>query len=140
MAIFSASSLLVISLLAMIPTSHAHAVGLIVVTDSLHPIEAPLDARVIMLDAPGRIEVGLAAGLSEDASRSAVIVRRRLVGEGDTLQYRIAKAYQDLVDAWSLGITTIPAVVVDQRYVMYGEANVSRAVARIEAHRQGLTQ
>ncbi|MEH6499597.1 MAG: TIGR03757 family integrating conjugative element protein [Pseudoalteromonas distincta] len=124
----------------MLPTSHAHAVGLIVVTDSLHPIEAPPGARVIMLDASSRIEAELAAGLSDDAARSAAIVRRRLAGGGDALQYRIAKAYQGVVDAWSLGITTIPAVVVDQRYVMYGEANVSRAMARIEAHRQGLAQ
>lgn len=124
----------------MLPTSHVHAVGLIVVTDSLHPIEAPLDARVIMLDAPARIEAGLTAGLSDDASRSAATVRRRLEEGGNALQHRIAMAYQDVVDAWSLGITTIPAVVVDQRYVMYGEANVSRAIARIEANRQGLAQ
>jgi integrating conjugative element protein (TIGR03757 family) len=41
-----------------------------------------------------------------------------------------------VADAWSLGITTIPAVVVDQRYVVYGEPDVARAVARIEQHRR----
>jgi len=53
-----------------------------------------------------------------------------------TLQRRIATAYQGVADAWSLGITTIPAVVVDQRYVVYGEPDVARAIARIEQHRR----
>jgi integrating conjugative element protein (TIGR03757 family) len=43
-------------------------------------------------------------------------------------------AYQGVVDAWSLGIITIPAVVVDQRYVVYGEPDVAKAVVLIEAH------
>ena len=34
-----------------------------------------------------------------------------------------------------LGIAKIPAVVVDRRYVVYGEPDVSRAVARINAYR-----
>ena len=38
--------------------------------------------------------------------------------------------------AWSLGIAKIPAVVVDRRYVVYGEANVARALARIEEYRR----
>ncbi|MEN1465372.1 DUF1525 domain-containing protein, partial [Pseudomonas aeruginosa] len=45
-------------------------------------------------------------------------------------------AYQGVTDAWSLDVTTIPAVVVDQRFVVYGEPDVARAVARIEQHRR----
>ena len=30
----------------------------------------------------------------------------------------------------------LPAVVVDRRYVVYGETDVARAVARIESHRR----
>ncbi len=41
-----------------------------------------------------------------------------------------------MTDAWSLGITAVPAVVVDQRYVVYGEPDVARAIARIEQHRR----
>ena len=44
--------------------------------------------------------------------------------------------HQGVTDAWSLGITSIPAVVVDQRYVVYGEPDVARAVARIEQRRR----
>ena len=49
---------------------------------------------------------------------------------------RLASAYQGVTDAWSLGITSLPAVVVDQRYVVYGEPDVARALARIEQHRR----
>ena len=48
---------------------------------------------------------------------------------------RIGHAYQGVADAWGLGIAKIPAVVVDRRYVVYGEPDVSRAVARINAYR-----
>ena len=48
---------------------------------------------------------------------------------------RIGHAYQGVADAWGLGIAKIPAVVVDRRYVVYGEPDVPRAVARINAYR-----
>jgi len=35
-----------------------------------------------------------------------------------------------------LGLAKVPAVVVDRRYVVYGETDVARAVARIESHRR----
>ncbi len=41
------------------------------------------------------------------------------------------------MDAWSLGITRIPAVVVDHRYVVYGDPNLERALAKIERFRRG---
>lgn len=33
--------------------------------------------------------------------------------------------------AWSLGITKIPAVVVDRRYVVYGESDMAKALVLI---------
>lgn len=106
-----------------------------VFTDRHHLIEAPSDVRVIELDAPSRIEAELAANLPADPSRAAAIVRQRLNDGGADLQRRLANAYQGVTDAWSLGITRIPAVVVDQRYVVYGDTDVSRALARIERYR-----
>jgi integrating conjugative element protein (TIGR03757 family) len=63
-------------------------------------------------------------------------VQQRLRDGGDALQRELATAYQGVADAWSLGVTTLPAVVLDQRYVMYGEPDAAKAVARIEAHRR----
>ena len=106
-----------------------------VVTDQAHPVSGTAD-RLILLDAPSRIEAELASGLPADPARAERIARDRLSQGGADLQRRIASAYQGVTDAWSLGITSIPAIVVDQRYVVYGEPDVARAVARIEQHRR----
>jgi integrating conjugative element protein (TIGR03757 family) len=92
--------------------------------------------RLIELDEPHRIEAELSAELPNDPEQATAIVKRRLSSGGTDLQRRLASAYQGVTDAWSLGITSLPAVVVDQRYVVYGEPDVARAVARIEQHRR----
>lgn len=112
------------------------AADVVVVTDSRHPVKAMGGERLIALDEAHRIEAELSAELPADPEQATVIVKRRLNGGGADLQRRLASAYQGVTDAWSLGITSLPAVVVDQRYVVYGEPDVARAVARIEQHRR----
>ena len=109
---------------------------MLVVTDSHHPVKTMGGERLIELDAAPRIEAELSAELPADPKQATAIVKRRLGSGGADLQRRIASAYQGVTDAWSLGITSIPAVVVDLRYVVYGEPDVARAVARIEQHRR----
>ena len=113
----------------------AAAADVLVVTDSRHPVQAPAGVRIIELDQATRIEVELAAHLPADPQQAAALVRQRLHDGGEALQRRIGHAYQGVADAWGLGIAKIPAVVVDRRYVVYGEPDVSRAVARIDAYR-----
>jgi integrating conjugative element protein (TIGR03757 family) len=107
-----------------------------VVTDHQHSVKSGPGVRVIELDAPARIQRELAAQLPPDPKRAAAIVQQRLKQGGVELHRRMAAAYQGVTDAWRLGITKIPAVVVDQRYVVYGESDVSRAVAWIEKYRR----
>lgn len=114
----------------------AGAAEIIVVTDSHHPIQSTPGARVIELDAAMRMEAELAANLPNDPTRSTAIVQQRLTEGGSALQQRLGKTYQGIVDAWSLGITTLPAVVVDQRYVVYGEPDVAKALARVTEYRE----
>ncbi|MER2906804.1 TIGR03757 family integrating conjugative element protein [Morganella morganii] len=114
----------------------AQAADVVVVTDTRHPVQNLGNTRLIELDSPSRIEAELAASLPQDPARAAVIVQQRLREGGTALQQRINEAYQDVVDAWSLGITTLPAVIVDQRYVVYGEPDVAKAVARINTYRR----
>lgn len=106
-----------------------------VITDQSHPTIGNAD-RHVLLDAPTRLEIELASGLPAAPEQATAVVQRRLKQGGTDLQRRIAAAYQGVTDAWSLGITKVPAVVVDRRYVVYGEANVERAVARIEQHKR----
>lgn len=112
------------------------AADVLVVTDSRHPVKTMGGERLIELDEPSGIEAELSAQLPTDAEQATAMVKRRLNTGGADLQRRIASAYQGVTDAWSLGITSIPAVVMDQRYVVYGEPDVARAVARIEQHRR----
>jgi integrating conjugative element protein (TIGR03757 family) len=130
------STITLLALCALAATTHILAADVRVFTDRLHPIDAPSDVRVVELDAAARIESALAADLPSDPTQAAAIVRQRLKDGSDTLQHRLPDAYQDVTDAWSLGVTKIPAVVVDRRYVVYGETDVARALARIEAYRR----
>ena len=128
-----ASCMLAMAAAAM---AHAAAADVRVFTDRHHAVEAPSGVYVVELDAPARIEAELAANLPADPAQAAAIVRQRLQDGGTPLQRRLANAYQGLTDAWSLGVTKIPAVVVDRRYVVYGETDVPRALARIEEYRR----
>nr|WP_264624065.1 TIGR03757 family integrating conjugative element protein [Candidatus Symbiopectobacterium sp. NZEC135] len=114
----------------------AQAADVLVVTDTRHPVQNLGNTRLIELDSLSRIEAELANHLPQDPARAAVIMQQRLKAGGAALQQRIGAAYQRVVDAWSLGITTIPAVIVDQRYVVYGEPDVAKAVARINTYRR----
>lgn len=107
------------------------------ITDAGRPLQGSHSpTRVIELDAAQRIEAELAAGLPNDQQQAASVLRQRFKEGGPALQRRLHTAYQGITDAWSLGITTLPAVVVDQRYVVYGEADLGKALARIAQHRK----
>jgi len=112
------------------------AADVVVVTDSRHPVKTMGGERLIELDEARLIEAELSTQLPADPEQATAFVKRRLSSGGADLQRRIASAYQGVTDAWSLGITSLPAVVMDQHYVVYGEPDVARAVARIEQHRR----
>lgn len=122
----------------LLATGTAIGAELWVITDSGQAVSGThTPSRVIELNAAQRIEVELSDQLPNDPRRAAALIQQRLREGGSPLQERLAKAYQGVADAWSLGITTLPAIVVDQRYVIYGETDLDRAVSRIENYRRG---
>lgn len=120
---------LVISALANADTA---ASPVWVVNDRWHPVRGEAH-RVIELDAPARIEVELSKRLSTNPLEAQVQVQGRL--QNDAVQ-GILQAYQGTVEAWRLGVAKIPAVVVDRRYVVYGEPDAVRAVDRVDQWRR----
>lgn len=128
-------------------THLAHAVGIclcataaqasevVVYTDRHHPVVATAGTRIVELDAAERVTAGLAADLPTAPSQAAQTVRQRLQEGSGALQLRMASAANDVVEAWQLGVQKIPAVVVDRRYVVYGEANVARALEAVTRYR-----
>jgi integrating conjugative element protein (TIGR03757 family) len=121
--------------LCVLLASGASAADVWVITDREHPVAVTPGIRLIELDAPARLEAELSAQLPPDPVRAAAIVRQRLKDGGTDLQRRLAAAYQGVTDAWSLSVVKIPAIIVDRRYVVYGETAIDRALARIDAYR-----
>ena len=110
------------------------AADVLAVTDSRHPLRAIPGARVVELDSPARIEAELSAKLPADPGQASSLARQRVSDRH--LQGRLRQAYRGVIEARSLKVAKVPAVVVDRRYVVYGEPDVFRAVVRIEQSRR----
>jgi integrating conjugative element protein (TIGR03757 family) len=110
-----------------------------VVTDAQHPVKARAGVRIIRLDAPAHLHAQLARQLPADAARAVATVRQRIAEGGAAWRQQLTQAYQDVIEAQRLGISKIPAVVVDRKYVVYGEPNVDRALSYIDQHRRRAT-
>ena len=131
----SAGPIRCLALAIVLCASAASAMDIWVITDRQHPVQGTPD-RLIELDVPARIEAELSTDLPRDVQQASLLVQQRLKHGGPALEQRLARTYQDVTDAWSLGITSLPAIVVDQHYVVYGEPGVAKAIARIEAYRR----
>ena len=108
----------------------------LVYTDKPHRVTAATDARIVLLDEQHHLETDLSRDLPPDPQLAEAIIHARLnSSSGKRLQSDLAKAQQALTDAWSMGIEKIPAVVVDRRYVVYGEPDVAKALDLINRAR-----
>lgn len=104
-----------------------------VITDQAHPVTNTSGIRVILLDEQQRLEEQLTGRLPSDLSKAAASIQAYLSSpEGLHFQRELTQAQQGVVDAWNIGVEKIPAVVIDRRYVVYGESDVHNAVAMIE--------
>lgn len=128
----SAQILPLVLVAAVVP---AHA-STWVITDSHHPVQGNPD-RLILLDAAEQLEAELSTDLPTDPQQAAALAQQRLESSGASLQKRLADAYQGITDAWSLGIVKIPAIVIDQRHVIYGEHDIEAAQAKVRQFLRG---
>ena len=119
-------------LLVLLMLPDAALAEALVYTDKAHTVSAAIDARVVLLDRQHHLETDLSRDLPPDPQLAAAIIHGRLSSpSGKRLQSDLTKAQQDITDAWSMGIEKIPAVVVDRRYVVYGEPDVAKALELI---------
>lgn len=132
---FAAISTL-LGVLTLLSVGITGATEITVFTDRSIALTSATDATVVHLDTAREIEARLAADLPADPGRAQAIVQQRLNQGGGQLQRDLASAYQGVAEAWGLSISTLPAVVVDRRYVIYGEPDVANAAVRIEAYRR----
>jgi integrating conjugative element protein (TIGR03757 family) len=90
--------------------------------------------RLYRLDAPDQALAEFANGLPKEMSAAKSEVIRRL--NEPEWQHRfkhIQHAFEGVSEAWMHNITKLPAIVVNDRYVIYGVVDVDRALGYVEA-------
>lgn len=106
------------------------------ISDAAHSLINSAGARIVLLDAPEHFEQQLSEGLPADPRQAVAIMQQRMrSATAQQLGRDLAKAHQDVACAWNLGVAKLPAVVVDRRYVVYGQPDVAAAVTSIERYR-----
>jgi|SRR5476649_289698 len=109
--------------------------GTVIYTDSTHPVfNTPSDTSIIFLDAPDRQQTELFGPLPSDAALAENQVRGSLASPSFKAHERqLAVAYQGVIKAWSLGLEKYPAVVFDDKWVVYGTTDVGVATQQMNA-------
>ncbi|ALM54086.1 TIGR03757 family integrating conjugative element protein [Halomonas huangheensis] len=96
-------------------------------------INAPASAAVVELDAPARLDAQISRDLPADPDRAKQVLQSRMSGpEWQATLKRYGEIYTGVARAWMLGIEKVPAVVLDGRYVVYGEPEVRVALEEID--------
>ncbi len=114
-------------------TAGSHA-GTVIYTDHAHPVTGELrsDVTVTELDAPDRIQSELFGPLSSNPAQ-AEQQARAVIRQN---QQVLAASYAGVAHAWSLGLEKYPAVVFDDKWVVYGTTDVAAARAKLDAWRE----
>lgn len=83
----------------------------------------------------------LTAELGKDLGSDPDIAKKKVMQQvntprGQELLQAIPKAYDRTARAMMLGVQRLPAVVFDGRVVIYGQTDLSAALAQYQAHKQ----
>ena len=103
--------------------------GTTVYTDSAHPpVNLPPEVQVVLLDGPQQLQDVFFGPLPADPEAAEAIVREHMQSpEWQSAQADLAERYRQVTHAWSLGLKKYPAVVFDDREVVYGTTDVTQA-------------
>lgn len=103
--------------------------GTVVYTDAEHPPQnLTEESSVVWLDGPDRLQDAIFGELAADPQLAAQQARNIIQSpQWPGQQEQIAQAYRQVVHAWEIGLHKFPAVVFDDRDVVYGTADVARA-------------
>ncbi|EFH6676651.1 TIGR03757 family integrating conjugative element protein [Escherichia coli] len=103
--------------------------GTTVYTDSAHPpVNLPPEVQVVLLDGPQQLQDAFFGPLPADPEAAEAVVREHMqTPEWSSAQADLAERYRLVTHAWSLGLKKYPAVVFDDREVVYGTTDVAQA-------------
>lgn len=111
----------------------------VIYTDHAHPAigELSSDVTVTELDAPDRLleeQFGQLSANSEQAEQQArAVIASPEFRHG---QQALSNSYAGVAHAWSLGLEKYPAVVFNDKWVVYGTTDVAAARAKLDAWRE----
>ncbi|MCS3404377.1 TIGR03757 family integrating conjugative element protein [Pantoea sp. B566] len=126
------------SLAVLFLSAGAHA-GTVIYTDHAHPVTGELspDVTVTELDAPDRLQAELFGPLSANPAQAGQQARAVIASPAFRQnQQALAASYAGVAHAWSLGLEKVPAVVFDDKWVVYGTTDVAAARAKLDAWRE----
>ncbi|WP_340622329.1 TIGR03757 family integrating conjugative element protein [Xenorhabdus siamensis] len=105
-------------------------------TDNQHPpINLSSETPVVWLDEAEQQQKQLFAQLSADPQQAAKQAQAMLQSpQWRQQEQQLIKAYRAVVQAWQSGVQKYPAVVFDDREVVYGTTDVAKACALREQH------
>ncbi|EGB0935956.1 TIGR03757 family integrating conjugative element protein [Escherichia coli] len=103
--------------------------GTTVYTDSAHPpVNLPPEVQVVLLDGPQQLQDTFFGPLPADPEAAEAVVREHMQSpEWSSAQADLAERYRLVTHAWLLGLEKYPAVVFDDREVVYGTTDVAQA-------------
>ncbi|EEZ6653234.1 TPA: TIGR03757 family integrating conjugative element protein [Escherichia coli] len=103
--------------------------GTTVYTDSAHPpVNLPPEVQVVLLDGPQQLQDAFFGLLPADPEAAEAVVREHMQSpEWASAQADLAERYRLVIHAWLLGLEKYPAVVFDDREVVYGTTDVAQA-------------
>jgi len=127
-----------LTILILFISTGAHA-GTVIYTDHAHPVTGDVspDVTVTELDAPDRLQAQLFGPLSANPAQAELQARAIIASPAFSQnQQALAASYAGVAHAWSLGLEKYPAVVFDDKWVMYGTTDVAAARAKLDAWRE----
>ncbi|EXU75323.1 TIGR03757 family integrating conjugative element protein [Erwinia mallotivora] len=125
--------------LAALLFSTGVSAGKVIYTDGAHPVAAdlPADVTVTLLDAPDLLQSELFGPLPADPGQAERQARAVVASPDFTKnQQALADAYAGVVHAWSLGLEKYPAVVFDDKWVVYGTTDIAVATRQLTGWRE----
>ncbi|MBD1228884.1 TIGR03757 family integrating conjugative element protein [Xenorhabdus griffiniae] len=103
----------------------------VIYTDSQHPpVNLSPDTHIVWLDAVEQHQRQIFAHLSADPQQALIQAQAILQSPHWHQQEQpLIQSYRAVVEAWQSGVRKYPAVVFDDRDVVYGTADVAKASA-----------
>jgi len=132
LAIFAS---LVIAVFAAVPQTTNATPVITVITSDHRPVNAksidPGVLKILNLDAVQKIEEELSRNLPVNETEALVIAQQRIdkVGQ-DALNEKLKNAYGGILTAIALGVERYPAIIFENKFVVYGVTDIDVALEK----------